>query len=74
MANTDDVFAIQCSLNGVRRSTDKLTPKEALNFRHAALHLANYLTREYGLPGAVGGHVAEAEPKSRGRPRGHVPE
>ncbi len=59
MANTDDVYAIRCFLNGERKATDKLTPAEARYFRQAALHLANYLTKEYGLAGQIGGHTKE---------------
>lgn len=58
-----EIYSLRCFYNGKRRFTDKLGSAEALRFRQAALHLANYLTREYSLPGAVGGHAAAESDK-----------
>lgn len=44
-----DEYAIRCFFNEDRKLTDELTPEEAKAFRHAALHLARYLTTEYDL-------------------------
>ena len=47
----DTVFAVRCYRDDVRRRTDMLSrcTGDAYNFRKAALHLALYLTKEYGL-------------------------
>jgi len=41
--------AVRTYIGGVRRKTDELTEEEARAVRHAARHLANYLTDEYKL-------------------------
>ncbi len=47
----NDIYAVQCHLDGKRKPTDKLTKHEARYFRHAAICLVNYLSEEYELPG-----------------------
>lgn len=42
-------YAIRCFKDGRRKPTHQLTKGEARNFRKAALHLAIYLSSEYGL-------------------------
>lgn len=48
-AKKKDVFAVQCFLNDKRMATAVLTKREALNFRKAAQHLVEYLTKTYRL-------------------------
>lgn len=43
------VYAIRCFKNGKRKMTHKLKKSDALIFKKGALHLAEYLTKEYGL-------------------------
>lgn len=45
-----DEYAIRCFIGEDRKMTDELTAKEAKIFRHTALHLVKYLTKEYDLP------------------------
>lgn len=44
-----DDYAVRCFINDERKLTDKLRPDDAAIFRHAALHLVKYLTKEYHL-------------------------
>lgn len=44
-----DEYAIRCFFQDTRKPTDELTIEEAEAFRHAALHLARYLSNEYLL-------------------------
>jgi hypothetical protein len=43
------VAALQCHIDGKRKRTHKLTKQQAAAFRIAALHLARFLKKEYGL-------------------------
>ncbi len=59
MASEETVYAIRCFKDGERKPTYRLTKDEAHHFRQAALHMADYLTREYELSGWVGGRTKE---------------
>ena len=57
-------------IGGVRRKTDELTKDEARNVRHAARHLATYLTEEYKLDAPPESPGEEGE-QDRRTPHGH---
>ncbi len=43
----ENVYAVRCFLNKKRMLTHKLTKTQAKVFHKTALHLADYLTKEY---------------------------